>query len=77
MIVGLGELRPPFDTYEQFISHLWNVFSGYNDRRSSWNGTHLTKVALIPAISLVLLTYNFCVSPKIQGLFGQSWPDYV
>ena len=39
VVVGLSELRPVFGPYEQFVSHLWNVFSGYSDRRSLWNGT--------------------------------------
>ena len=25
-VVGLGELRPLFGAYEQFVGHLWNVF---------------------------------------------------
>ena len=32
-------LRTLFGAYEQFVGHLWNVFSGYNDRNSFWNGT--------------------------------------
>ena len=26
MVVGLHELQPPFDTCEQYVGRLWNVF---------------------------------------------------
>ena len=26
VVVGLGELRPPFGAYEQFVGHSWYVF---------------------------------------------------
>ena len=41
VVVGLSELRPFFWTYEQFVSHLWNYFSGANDRSSLWNDTQV------------------------------------
>ena len=44
VVVGLHELRPLFDTCEQFM--IWVIygtcFSGSNDHKSLWNSTKIT-----------------------------------
>ena len=43
VVVGLGQLRPLFSAYEQFVGRLCNVFKIPNGRRSLWNGTQINE----------------------------------